>query len=422
MDKYIIKGNKKLKGNVTISGSKNAALPLIAASILSKGITILLNVPDLKDIHTMLQVIKVLGAEYEFDTEKKILTINTEKIKTHIAPYELVKTMRASIYVLGPLLARIGKADVSMPGGCAIGPRPVNLHIKAMEDLGAKITFEEGFIKARVKKLKGNEIIFEKVSVGATANAIMAAVMATGKTVIKNAALEPEIGELIDFLNKMGANIKGKDSDTLYIKGVSKLKPIKYKVMPDRIEAGTFLIAGLITKSKISLKNVIPEHIEALITEIKNMGVSLKIKDNSITIKNIPSRLETLYIKTAPYPGFPTDLQAPITSLLSTVKGISVINETIFENRFMHIAELNRMGADIDVEGNIAIIKGGKKLTGATVMASDLRAGAALVIAALAARKETTIERIYHIDRGYENLETKLKKIGADIIRVKGGN
>ncbi len=420
MDKYIIKGNKRLKGSIKISGSKNAALPLISAAILTSGVTRLHNVPDLKDISTMLKVIEVLGAKYNFNTEKNELEIDATTIKTHIAPYELVKTMRASIYVLGPLLARIGKANVSLPGGCAIGPRPVNLHTSAMEKLGAKIKFEDGFIKARARKLKGSEIIFEKISVGATANAIMAAVLAHGTTVIKNAALEPEIEELIKFLNKMGAKISGENTDTITIKGVNKLKPIKYKVMPDRIEAGTYLIAGIITHSKITLIDVVAEHIEALIKELERMGVKLLIKNNSITIKKTKN-LNSIDIKTMPYPGFPTDLQAPITPLLAVTKGISVVNETIFENRFMHIPELNRMGADIEINNNIAIIRGGKKLTGTTVMASDLRAGAALVIAGLAAAHETVIERIYHIDRGYEKLEEKLRNIGANIQRISGG-
>lgn len=415
MQKFIIEGGNRLSGEIEISGSKNGSLPLIAASILTSGKTIIKNVPNLKDIDTMLKVIGELGAEYEF--KNNTITIDTTKVKKYIAPYELVKTMRASIYVLGPLLARFGKANVSLPGGCAIGPRPVNLHLFAMEKLGAKIKIKNGFIIASAKKLKGNEIFFEKVSVGATVNAIMAAVLSEGDTIIKNAALEPEITELINFLKKMGANIKGENTDTIYIKGVNNLKPVEYDVMPDRIEAGTFILAGVITNSNIKIKNVIPEHLEALIKVLQSMNVDLKIEKNFIEIKKI-GKLKPVEIKTSPYPGFPTDLQPQICSVLALVDGISVINETIFENRFTHIPELNRMGADIEVNDNIIIIKGVKNLYGAPVMASDLRAGAALILAALAAKNKTIIERIYHIDRGYEKIEEKLKKLNAKIIRV----
>lgn len=416
MDKYIIKGQKKLKGEIVISGSKNATLPLIAAALLAKGITIIKNVPDLKDIKTMLNVIKELGVQYQFENNKIIL--DTTRITNHSTPYELVKTMRASVYVLGPLLARVGKAEVSLPGGCAIGPRPVNLHIEAMEKLGAKIEIENGFIKAFTKSLKGTEIFFNKVSVGATANTLMAAVSAQGRTVIKNAALEPEIDELINFLHKMGAKIEGKGTDTLFITGVSKLKPIEHTVISDRIETGTFLVASIITKSPITLKNVVPEHITSLLDILTKIGIKYDIKKDSIKIKEIP-RLNPVYIKTSPFPGFATDLHPIIAPLLVTIPGISVINETIFENRFAYIPELVRMGAEIEVDEHIIIIKGGKKLIGANVMASDLRGGAALVLAGLAAKKQTIIDRIYHIDRGYEHFEDKLIFLNADIKRVK---
>jgi len=417
MDRVIIKGRKELTGTVSISGSKNATLPLIAASLLAKGKTIIKNAPDLMDIRTMLKVIQGLGAEYKF--ENNVIEIDTGKIKSYIAPYELVKTMRASIYVLGPLLARLGKAEVSLPGGCAIGPRPVNLHIEAIKKLGAKIDIKEGFIYAKSSKLKGTEIFFEKSSVGATANTIMASVLAKGTTIIKNAALEPEIGELITFLKKMGADIEGENSDTLYIKGVNKLNSIEHTVVSDRIEAGTFIIAGIITRSYIKIENIVPAQNASLLDILDRMNVKLKVGDDYIKIRGTDS-LKPIDIKTAAYPGFPTDLQPQMTSLLATVPGISVINETIFENRFTHIPEITRMGADIEIDEHIAIIRGKKRLYGAPVMASDLRGGAALVLAGLAAKGETTINRVYHIDRGYEKIENKFKKLGAKIERVGG--
>jgi len=416
MEKFLIKGEKALSGEVYISGSKNGALPLIAASLLTNGVTILKNVPNLKDITTMLEVINKLGVNYQF--EGNTIKIDATRVNSYIAPYELVKKMRASIYVLGPLLARLGRAEVSLPGGCAIGPRPVNLHIKAMENLKASIKIKNGFIIGRAKKLKGSEIFFEKVSVGATINAIMAAVLAEGETIIKNAALEPEVGSLIDFLKKMGANIKGENTDTIFIKGVNKLSPIEYDVMPDRIEAGTFILAGVITKSRIKVKNIIPEHLKSLLDILNEMGVKFQIGKNYVELIKV-KKLNPVEIKTAPYPGFPTDLQPQICSILSIVPGISVVNETIFENRFTHIPELIRMGANIELNDNIIIIKGVKNLYGAPVMASDLRGGAALVLAALSAKNETIIDRIYHIDRGYEKIENKLTKLGAYIKRIK---
>ncbi len=416
MYQYLINGKKKLKGEVSISGSKNAALPLLAASLLACGKTVLYNVPDLHDIQTMLKVLEVLGVHYTF--KKNILQLDTDNVKTYKAPYDLVKTMRASIYVLGPLLSRLGKAKVSLPGGCAIGPRPINLHIEGMKRLGAKVKLIDGFINARVKKLKGSEIIFPKVSVGATANILMAAVMAEGTTVIKNAAIEPEIEELINFLNKMGAKIEGKNTETLTVKGVNKLKSVKYTVMPDRIEAGTFILTSVITNSPIKIKNIIPDHVNSLVKVLQEMGVNVSSKNNCIEVMKT-GKLKPVYLKTLPYPGFPTDLQPLLTSLLTRVQGISVINESIFENRFAYVPELIRMGADIEIDDHIIIIRGVAGLTGTKVMASDLRGGAALVLAALSADKETTIDRIYHIDRGYEDLEQKLHKLGANIQRIK---
>ncbi|MBU1078494.1 MAG: UDP-N-acetylglucosamine 1-carboxyvinyltransferase [Spirochaetes bacterium] len=416
MYKYLINGQKELKGEVLISGSKNAALPLLAASLLTSGKTMLRNVPELKDIKTMLEVLKFLGVKYLF--EKNNLELDTTKLTTHKAPYDLVKTMRASIYVLGPLLARLGKAMVSLPGGCAIGPRPVNLHIDAMEKLGATIKIEDGFIHATTKGLKGTEITFPKISVGATANILMGAVLAKGTTVIKNAALEPEVEELINFLIKMGARIEGKNTDTLTIQGIQKLKPVQYTVIPDRIESGTYLMAGVISESPITIKNMNVDHIRSLIRILEEIGVQLEVSNNSVKIKKI-SNLKGVYLKTLPYPGFPTDLHPLLTPLLTKIKGISVINETIFENRFAYIPELIRMGAEIEIDDHMVIIKGGSRLNGTKVMASDLRGGAALVLAGLIAKNETIVDRIYHIDRGYENMEDKLQKLGADIKRIK---
>ncbi len=420
MDFYIVKGGNKLNGTVTISGAKNAALPIIVASLLAEGTTVLHNVPNLKDIQTILQVIECLGAQYQFDTNTNTLTIHVNTLKNAEVPYDLVKTMRASIYVMGPLLARCGEADVSLPGGCAIGERPVDIHLSGFEALGTAITIEHGYIKARVKKLNGNRFIMRKVSVGATANIMMAAVLADGQTILENCAMEPDVVDLGDFLITMGAKIEGLGTERIIITGVKKLKPVSYSIIPDRIEAGTFLIAGAITRGNVTVNNVIPEHCKACIETLADMGFVISGNDSSVTIE--PSKkLQGSMVRTLPYPGFPTDLQAPIMSLMCTIPGISVIIETIFENRYTHVGELRRMGADIEIEGNTAIIKGGKQLQAAPVLMSDLRAGASLVLAALAARGKTEIRRIYHTDRGYENFEQKLQALGADIVRVKGG-
>jgi UDP-N-acetylglucosamine 1-carboxyvinyltransferase len=420
VDFYIVKGGNKLNGTVTISGAKNAALPIIVASLLAEGTTVLHNVPNLKDIQTILQVIECLGAQYQFDTNTNTLTIHVNTLKNAEVPYDLVKTMRASIYVMGPLLARCGEADVSLPGGCAIGERPVDIHLSGFEALGTAITIEHGYIKARVKKLYGNRFIMRKVSVGATANIMMAAVLADGQTILENCAMEPDVVDLGDFLITMGAKIEGLGTERIIINGVKKLKPVSYSIIPDRIEAGTFLIAGAITRGNVTVNNVIPEHCKACIETLADMGFVISGNDSSVTIE--PSKkLQGSMVRTLPYPGFPTDLQAPIMSLMCTIPGISVIIETIFENRYTHVGELRRMGADIEIEGNTAIIKGGKQLQAAPVLMSDLRAGASLVLAALAARGKTEIRRIYHTDRGYENFEQKLQALGADIVRVKGG-
>ena len=420
MDYYKIKGGKKLKGEVKISGAKNAALPIIVASLLADGETVLTNVPDLKDIRTIIKVIEYLGAETEFDSSKNILKIKVNSIKNGEMPYELVKTMRASVYVMGPLLARLGEADVSLPGGCAIGERPVDIHLAGFEAMGAKIEIEHGYIKARAKKMTPATFTMRQVSVGATANLIMGSVLTPGRTVLENCAMEPDIVDLGEFLNKMGAKISGLGTERIIIDGVKKLKPTTYSIMPDRIEAGTFLLCGAISRGDVTITDCVPEHIQALINVLSDMGFILKTGKSSVSISPSAS-LTGFMVKTLPYPGFPTDLQAPLMSLAATIPGISVIIETIFENRYTHAAELRRMGADITIEGNVAIIKGVKKLSAAPVMMSDLRAGASLVTAAIAAKGETEIRRIYHSDRGYEKLSEKLSSINADIRRVEGG-
>lgn len=420
MDIYKIKGGKKLNGEIPVSGAKNAALPIIVASLLAEGETVLKNVPALMDIKTIIKVIECLGAVTDFNTDTNTLKIHVNSLKNAEAPYDLVKTMRASIYVMGPLLARCGEADVSLPGGCAIGERPVDIHLDGFAAMGTAIEIEHGYIKARVKKLKGARIFMKKVSVGATANLLMGAVLADGETILENCAMEPDIVDLGNFLIKMGGKIEGLGTESIRIQGVKKLTPVTYSVMPDRIEAGTYLLAGAVTRGNVTITKVVPGHIRALTDTLITMGFSVTETKNTVSIA--PSKtLIGASVRTLPFPGFPTDLQAPMMSLMCTVPGISVIIETIFENRFTHAAELRRMGADITIEGNIAIITGGGKLTSATVMMSDLRAGAALVVAALAAKGETEIRRIYHSDRGYEKLTEKLSAAGADIKRVTGG-
>lgn len=420
MDIYKIKGGRKLEGEVDISGAKNAALPIIVASLLADGETVIKNVPNLQDIRTMIKVIECLGAETVYDDQKKVLGVKVKGIANNEVPYELVKTMRASVYVMGPLLARTGEADVSLPGGCAIGERPVDIHLSGFEAMGTEVELDHGYIRARTKRLNGATFIMRNVSVGATANLLMGAVLARGKTVLENCAMEPDVVDLGNFLIKMGARISGLGTERITIDGVKKLKPVTYSIIPDRIEAGTFLLAGAITKGNLTVNKVIPDHFAALLDILEEMGFELSTKKSSVTIA--PSRkLQGAIVKTSPFPGFPTDLQAPLMSLTTTIPGISAIIETIFENRYTHAAELRRMGADISIEGNVALVKGVKDLSSAPVMMSDLRAGASLVIAALAAKGTTEIRRIYHSDRGYENLSEKLSAIGADIERVKGG-
>ncbi|MGV7930439.1 MAG: UDP-N-acetylglucosamine 1-carboxyvinyltransferase [Spirochaetota bacterium] len=420
MDIYRIRGGKKLKGEVPISGAKNAALPIIVASLLAEGETVLKNVPNLMDIKTIIRVIEYLGAKCEFDTAKNSLKINVKSLCNAEVPYDLVKTMRASVYVMGPLLARCGEADVSLPGGCAIGERPVDIHLSGFEAMGAKIDIDHGYIKARAARLSGAQFPMRQVSVGATANLMMGAVLAKGVTVLENCAMEPDIVDLGNFLIKMGAKIKGLGTERIAIEGVRKLTPTGYTVMPDRIEAGTYLLAGAITRGDVTITKAAPGDIEALTTTLRDIGFIIDTKKDSVRIRPGKS-LRGAIVRTLPHPGFPTDLQAPMMALMTTLPGISVIIETIFENRFTHVGELRRMGADVTLEGNVAVVRGVKRLTSATVMMSDLRAGAALVLAALAAENGTEIRRIYHSDRGYEKLSEKLSPLGADIIREEGG-
>lgn len=421
MDIYRINGGKTLNGDVEISGAKNAALPIIVASLLAEGETVLKNVPDLNDIRTTIKVIEYLGAKTDFDADKNILKISVKDVKNVLVPYDLVKTMRASVYVMGPLLAVCNEADVSLPGGCAIGERPVDIHLSGFEALGATIDIEHGYIKARTKKLKGAKFTMPKVSVGATINLIMGAVLAEGETILENSAMEPDVVDLGEFLLKMGADIKGLGTERIIINGVKSLKPVEYSVMPDRIEAGTYLLAGAITRGNVRITKVIPEHFSALIKTLEETGFSIESGNDWVRVST-SGELKGALVQTMPHPGFPTDLQAPMMALMTTLPGISVMVETIFENRFTHVPELRRMGAKVTIEGRSAIIQGVKELSGAPVMMSDLRAGAALIVAGLAAKGSTEIRRIYHSDRGYEKLCRKLSGIGADIEREKGGS
>jgi UDP-N-acetylglucosamine 1-carboxyvinyltransferase len=417
MDKFVINGQNKLNGTVKISGAKNAVLPIMTAALLARGKSVLHNVPHLNDIKMMAHLLRVIGARV--DVEAETMSIDSTHCSYFEAPYELVSKMRASIYVLGPLLARFGQAKVSFPGGCAIGTRPVDLHIEAMRQLGAKIDIEHGYILAKTKNLVGTTIEFPKVSVGATANVLMAAVLAKGITILKNAAKEPEIGSLIDFLNKMGAQIKGKDTTVLEITGVPQLQPTKMKMIPDRIETGTFMIAAAITGSEIKITNTVPKLVESLTKKLESAGVKIEQQPDSLHV--LPTeKIKAIDISTQPYPDCPTDLQAQFMALMCLAEGTSIIEENIFPDRFMHVAELKRLDADIQVTKNLATIQGVPELSGAPVMATDLRASAALVLAGLAAKGETVISRIYHIDRGYEKIEEKLQALGADIKRVKG--
>lgn len=414
MDTLEIEGGKPLHGEVTISGAKNAALPVMAASILSSGENHIYNIPLLRDISTMGKLLAHLGMGYHQENGNAILKSNN--ISSIEAPYDFVKTMRASVLVLGPLLARMGEAKVSLPGGCAIGARPINLHIMGLEKMGADIILSKGYIHAKAKKLKGATIYFDIPTVTGTENLMMAASLAEGVTVIENAASEPEVVDLANALISMGAMIEGAGTGVIKIQGVAGLRPLDYRIIPDRIETGTFLAAAAITGGDVKINNCNPEHVESIINKLRETGVEISHGGEGLHVRG-PERPSTEDIKTMPYPGFPTDMQAQFMALMTVAKGTSLITESIFENRFMHVAEMRRMGADIRVEGATATVKGVERLKGAPVMATDLRASASLVVAGLAAEGVTVIDRVYHIDRGYERIEDKLKLLGAKIRR-----
>tara|TARA_B100002003_G_scaffold228433_1_gene236813 strand:- start:117 stop:1376 length:1260 start_codon:yes stop_codon:yes gene_type:complete len=419
MQKLIIVGGKKLNGSINISGSKNATLPILAASILSKNKVIIKNIPLVKDVETMIDLLFILGAETKLVKKgKRIEILNSNKLNTFV-PYKLVKTMRAGILVLGPLLARYNKAKISLPGGCAIGLRPVDLHLEALKKMGVNFKIRDGYINAISKNgLFGNKITFPKISVGATENTMLAACLAKGKTILNNCACEPEIKDLSNFLVKMGCKIKWLKKRKIEINGVTNLKPLTYRVMFDRIEAGTYMIASAVTDGQIKIKNINPKIIKNEILVMKKMGVIITVKSKEVVVRN-SRNINKINLKTSPYPGFPTDLQAQIMVLMCGANGASKITENIFENRFMHVSELNRMGAKIKIKGNQAIVKGKKKLNGAELMATDLRASVSLVLAALSSKSKTTINRVYHLDRGYENIVKKLSNCGAKIKRIE---
>ena len=417
MDKLIISGGKRLHGKVKISGAKNAALPILAATILCPGRHSIKNVPQLRDVNTMASILKNLGSGVKIEDTTAV--VESDGFRKHEAPYDLVKTMRASVVVLGPLLARLGQAKVSMPGGCAIGARPINLHLMALDKMGANISLEDGYVLAKAKKLKGADIYFDTPSVTGTENVLMAAVLANGLTRIENAAMEPEVIDLANALRSMGAKIKGAGESVIEIEGVKELAPLDYTVIPDRIEAGTFMTAAAITQGDIILENCRADHLDAVVNKLRSTGANIELESNGLRVI-MSSRPVAQNIKTMPYPGFPTDMQAQFMSLMSVAKGTSIITETIFENRFMHVDEIRRFGADITIEGSSSTVKGVKSLKGAPVMATDLRASASLVIAGLCAEGETVIDRVYHLDRGYEHIEDKLTALGANIKRAKG--
>ena len=418
MDKFKITGPSTLSGEVTISGAKNAALPILFATLLCDEEVQLSNVPRLKDVGTTIKLLEMLGATTKVNGN---VTVLAGAVNNHVAPYELVKTMRASILALGPLAARYGAADVSLPGGCAIGARPVNLHVHGLELMGAKIAIEDGYIKARVDgRLKGAHILMDMVSVTGTENLMMAATLADGRTVIENAAREPEVVDLANFLNTLGAKIQGAGTDTLVIDGVERLHGGSYSVQPDRIETGTFLVGAAVTGGKITCRKTDPTLLEAVLVKLEEAGALIEKGEDWITLDMTGRTLKPVTIKTAPYPAFPTDMQAQFTVLNAVAQGTGMVTETIFENRFMHVPELVRMGADIELQGNVAICRDAQQLKGAQVMATDLRASASLVLAGFVAEGATIVDRIYHIDRGYEDIEHKLQGLGGCIERIKG--
>lgn len=418
MDKFIIRGGKKLSGTVQVSGAKNASLALMPATLLANGVSRLTNTPELNDVFTMLKLLKNMGVNYTFSNH--LLELDTSQITSYEAPYEHVKKMRASIYVLGPLVARYGYAKVSLPGGCAWGPRPVNLHLMAMEKLGAQITLEQGYIIAKANRLKGAYINFDIPSVGATGNTLMASVLAKGTTVINNAAMEPEITNLCNLLQKMGARINGIGTSILEIEGVDELRASEIETIPDRIEAGTLLIAGAITRSHISVIGGVTNHLHSILSKLEDSGCKLSYNNKLITINAENTEIQPVDVTTAVFPGFPTDMQAQWIAYMSLANGTSNVTDTIYKDRFNHVPELVRLGADIVVNENTARVTGVKKLIGAKVMSTDLRASASLVLAGLAAEGTTEVLRVYHLDRGYQRIEEKLMSLGADIERVEG--
>lgn len=414
MEKIVIKGGQSLRGEVQVSGAKNSALPLLFATLLADGVSEISNVPALRDINTAVRLLRELGAEVDVSGDRCV--INGSKIRSIEAPYDLVKTMRASVLVLGPLLARFGHARVSLPGGCAIGARPINLHLKGLEALGATITLDHGYVEATADKLRGAKISFDLPTVGGTENLLMAAALAKGETVLENAAREPEIVQLADALNSMGAKIEGAGTAIIRIQGVDKLEPLKCSVIPDRIEAGTFMIAAVITSGDVLVHGAVSADQEALISKLIEVGATITPEPDGLRVVG-PKKLQPVDIRTSVFPGFPTDMQAQFMALMTRAEGTSRISETVFENRFMHVCELQRMGADIQIDGHSAIIRGTDQMTGAPVMATDLRASASLIIAGLAAENTTEVSRIYHLDRGYEKIEKKLAALGAKIWR-----
>jgi UDP-N-acetylglucosamine 1-carboxyvinyltransferase len=418
LDKFVINGGRKLSGEISVSGAKNASLALMPASMLASGKFLLKNTPELNDVYTMIKLLNQLGVKSSFN--KHVLELDTSNITSQFAPYEHVKKMRASIYVLGPLLTKFGYAKVSLPGGCAWGPRPVNLHLEGLKRMGADIELSEGYIIARAKKLKGAVISFDVPSVGATGNILMAAVLASGTTIINNAAMEPEITNLAEFLIKMGARIEGVNTATLTVEGVNDLKPVDIETIVDRIEAGTLLIAAAITGGKIAINNIDPKYIRHIISKLEDSGCNLLNSNKLIRLENANNNIRATDVATAVFPGFPTDMQAQWIAYMALSDGVATIKDNIYLDRFTHVPELQRLGANIQVKENTAIVQGVKRLKGAKVMSTDLRASASLVLAGLAAEGTTEVLRVYHLDRGYEKIEEKLKVLGADIERVAG--
>lgn len=417
MEKLAIRGGAQLDGEVTVSGAKNATLPILAAALLSDELVRIANVPHLRDVTTTIQLLGRMGVDVTIHEPMEV-EVNPATINEFHAPYDLVKTMRASILVLGPLLGKYGRADVSLPGGCAIGARPVDLHVKGLRALGADVRIDDGYIRARADRLQGGHVFFDAVSVTGTENLLMAAVLADGETVLENAAREPEVEDLANFLISMGAQISGAGTNRIVIQGVSRLHGTTYKVLPDRIEAGTFLVAAAITGGRVRLRRVTPLHLEAVLQKLREAGASVEAGDDWIELDMRGRALQSVNLRTDPHPGFPTDMQAQFMALNCVANGTGTVTETIFENRFMHVPELQRMGAHIRLQGHTAIVRGVDRLRSAPVMATDLRASASLVIAALVAEGETVVDRIYHIDRGYECIEEKLRQMGADIRRL----